>query len=116
MIFVDGVDVGDIEDVALRDRDAVGRRIFIVVATISEQDGHRCAARDHLPRRCRSPTTSTASSTTSARPWTNPLEPLRREEIPRSTSCRTTSTTTSHARLRAPQAAADGAAGVVESS
>jgi ribonuclease J len=33
MIFVDGVDVGDIEDVALRDG------IFIVVATISEQDG-----------------------------------------------------------------------------
>jgi ribonuclease J len=40
MIFVDGVDVGDIEDVALRDRRMLsGDGIFIVVATISEQDG-----------------------------------------------------------------------------
>jgi ribonuclease J len=40
MIFVDGVDVGDIEDVALRDRRMLSADgIFIVVATISEQDG-----------------------------------------------------------------------------
>jgi ribonuclease J len=40
MIFVDGVEVGDIEDVALRDRRALsGDGIFIVVATISGQDG-----------------------------------------------------------------------------
>ncbi|MGH2712533.1 MAG: ribonuclease J [Thermoleophilaceae bacterium] len=40
MIFVDGVDVGDIEDVALRDRRTLSADgIFIVVATISEQDG-----------------------------------------------------------------------------
>jgi ribonuclease J len=40
MIFVDGVDVGDIEDVALRDRRMLSADgIFIVVTTISEQDG-----------------------------------------------------------------------------
>jgi len=40
MIFVDGVDVGDIEDVALRDRRMLSADgIFIVVATISEQEG-----------------------------------------------------------------------------
>src|SRR5207302_7599200 len=40
MIFVDGLDVGDVEDVALRDRRMLSADgIFIVVATISEQDG-----------------------------------------------------------------------------
>jgi ribonuclease J len=44
MIFVDGVDVGDIEDVALRDRRMLSADgIFIVVATISEQDGQSVA-------------------------------------------------------------------------
>jgi ribonuclease J len=44
MIFVDGVDVGDIEDVALRDRRMLSADgIFIVVATISEQDGRSVA-------------------------------------------------------------------------
>ena len=45
MIFVDGVDVGDIEDVALRDRRTLSADgIFIVVATVSGQDGHSVAA------------------------------------------------------------------------
>jgi ribonuclease J len=40
MIFVDGVDIGDVEDVALRDRRMLSADgIFIVVATVSEQDG-----------------------------------------------------------------------------
>jgi ribonuclease J len=40
LVFVDGVDVGDIEDVALRDRRMLSADgIFIVVATVSEQDG-----------------------------------------------------------------------------
>jgi ribonuclease J len=44
MVFVDGVDVGDIEDVALRDRRMLSADgIFIVVATISEQDGRSVA-------------------------------------------------------------------------
>jgi ribonuclease J len=41
MIFVDGVEIGDIEDVALRDRRVLSADgIFIVVATVSAQDGH----------------------------------------------------------------------------
>ncbi|GAC1319279.1 MAG: ribonuclease J [Thermoleophilaceae bacterium] len=41
MIFVDGVDVGDPQDIALRDRRTLSADgIFIVVATISAQDGH----------------------------------------------------------------------------
>ena len=44
MVFVDGVDVGDIEDVALRDRRMLSADgIFIVVATVSEQDGRSVA-------------------------------------------------------------------------
>jgi ribonuclease J len=44
MIFVDGVDVGDIEDVALRDRRMLSADgIFIVVATVSEQSGRSVA-------------------------------------------------------------------------
>jgi ribonuclease J len=40
LIFVDGVDIGEPEDVALRDRRMLSADgIFIVVATISEQDG-----------------------------------------------------------------------------
>ncbi len=45
MIFVDGVDFGDIEDVALRDRRMLSADgIFIVVATVSQQDGQSVAA------------------------------------------------------------------------
>ena len=44
MIFVDGMEVGDIEDVALRDRRMLSADgIFIVVATVSEQDGRSVA-------------------------------------------------------------------------
>jgi ribonuclease J len=40
MIYVDGVDIGDPADVALRDRRMLSADgIFVVVATISEQDG-----------------------------------------------------------------------------
>ena len=40
MIFVDGVEIGDVTDVALRDRRMLSADgIFVVVATISEQDG-----------------------------------------------------------------------------
>jgi ribonuclease J len=51
MIFVDGVDVGDIEDVALRDRRALSADgIFIVVATISGQDGRPLAEPEVIAR------------------------------------------------------------------
>jgi ribonuclease J len=44
VVFVDGVDVGDIEDVALRDRRMLSADgIFIVVATVSGQDGRSVA-------------------------------------------------------------------------
>jgi ribonuclease J len=45
MVFVDGVDIGDPADVALRDRRMLSADgIFIVVATISEQTGESVAA------------------------------------------------------------------------
>ena len=51
MVFVDGVDVGDIEDVALRDRRALsGDGIFIVVATVSGQDGRALAPPEVISR------------------------------------------------------------------
>jgi ribonuclease J len=44
MIFVDGMDIGDPADVALRDRRMLSSDgIFVVVATISEQDGSSVA-------------------------------------------------------------------------
>jgi ribonuclease J len=40
MVFVDGVDIGDMADVALRDRRMLSADgIFIIVATIAEEDG-----------------------------------------------------------------------------
>ena len=40
MIYVDGVEIGDVADVALRDRRMLSADgIFVVVATVSEQDG-----------------------------------------------------------------------------
>ena len=45
MIFVDGVDIGDPADVALRDRRMLSADgIFIVVATVSEQTGESVVA------------------------------------------------------------------------
>ncbi|MEA2443996.1 MAG: ribonuclease, partial [Thermoleophilales bacterium] len=44
LIFVDGVDIGDPEDIALRDRRMLSADgILIVVATIAEQDGRSVA-------------------------------------------------------------------------
>jgi ribonuclease J len=44
MIFVDGVEIGDVADVALRDRRMLSSDgIFVVVATVSEQDGSSVA-------------------------------------------------------------------------
>jgi ribonuclease J len=44
MIFVDGVELGEMADVALRDRRMLSADgIFIVVVTIAEQDGHSVA-------------------------------------------------------------------------
>ncbi len=44
MIFVDGLDIGDVNDVALRDRRMLSADgIFVIVATISEQTGQSVA-------------------------------------------------------------------------
>ena len=44
MIFVDGVEIGDPDDVALRDRRMLSADgIFIVVATVSSTDGRQVA-------------------------------------------------------------------------
>jgi ribonuclease J len=51
MVFVDGVEVGDIEDVKLRDRRALSADgIFIVVATVSGQDGRPLAEPEVIAR------------------------------------------------------------------
>jgi ribonuclease J len=51
MIFVDGVDIGDPDDVALRDRRTLsGDGVFIVVATISSDDGSQVAEPEVLFR------------------------------------------------------------------
>jgi ribonuclease J len=51
VVFVDGVEVGDIEDVALRDRRALSAAgIFIVVATVSGQDGRPLAPPEIISR------------------------------------------------------------------
>jgi ribonuclease J len=51
VVFVDGVEVGDIEDVALRDRRALSADgIFIVVATVSGQDGRPIAPPEVISR------------------------------------------------------------------
>ncbi len=45
MMFVDGVDIGDPDDVALRDRRTMsGDGVFIVVATVSAEDGSSVTA------------------------------------------------------------------------
>ena len=96
MIFVDGVDVGDIEDVALRDRRMLSADgIFIVVATVSEQDGRSVAdAGDHLPRRAL-PRRGGRASSTSCATRSRVARPLGRGGgHARSTSCRATCTTT----------------------
>jgi ribonuclease J len=51
LIFVDGVDIGDVADVALRDRRMLSADgIFIIVATVSEQDGSSVVAPEVLAR------------------------------------------------------------------
>ena len=97
MIFVDGVDVGDIEDVALRDRRMLSADgIFIVVATISEQDGRSVAPPEIIfrgvpfARRRGRP-----ASRRSARPSTSRSRARPRRRSARSSCSRTTSTTTS---------------------
>ncbi len=51
VIYVDGVEIGDIEDVALRDRRALsGDGVLIVVATVSGKDGSSLAPPEIIAR------------------------------------------------------------------
>jgi ribonuclease J len=51
LVFVDGVDIGDVADVALRDRRMLSADgIFIIVAPVSEQDGSSVVAPEVLAR------------------------------------------------------------------
>jgi ribonuclease J len=51
LVFVDGVDIGDVADVALRDRRMLSADgIFIVVATVSEADGSSVVPPEVLTR------------------------------------------------------------------
>jgi ribonuclease J len=51
MVFVDGVEIGDVADVALRDRRMLSADgIFIVVVTVSEQDGSSVADPEVITR------------------------------------------------------------------
>ena len=51
LVFVDGVDIGDVSDVALRDRRMLSADgIFIIVATVSEQDGSSVVPPEVLAR------------------------------------------------------------------
>jgi ribonuclease J len=51
LVFVDGVDIGDVADVALRDRRMLSADgILIVVATVSEEDGSSVVAPEVLAR------------------------------------------------------------------
>jgi ribonuclease J len=50
-VFVDGVDIGDVADVAMRDRRMLSADgIFIIVATVSEQDGSSVVPPEVLAR------------------------------------------------------------------
>ena len=82
MIFVDGMEVGDIEDVALRDRRMLSADgIFIVVATVSEQDGRSVVPPEIIFRGVPFPTRATASWTTSATRWTPRSARSAKEQI-----------------------------------
>ena len=51
LVFVDGVDIGDVADVALRDRRMLSADgILIIVATVSEQDGSSVVSPEVLAR------------------------------------------------------------------
>ena len=96
MIFVDGVDVGDIEDVALRDRRMLSADgIFIVVATVSEQDGRSVAPPEIIFRGVPFVDEAGRLRRGAARRRRRLAGALgRRRRSARSTCCRTTCTTT----------------------
>ena len=97
LVFVDGVEIGDVTDVALRDRRMLSADgIFIIVATVSRARRLlRRPAGGPGPRRARSSTATRTSSTSCARRsrtrWTAPPS----SASPRSRCSSRCSTTTS---------------------
>jgi ribonuclease J len=82
MIFVDGVDIGDPTDVALRDRRMLSADgIFVVVATISEQDGSSVADPEIIFRGVPYPEDADALLGEIREAVTGSLERAAREEI-----------------------------------
>ena len=68
MIFVDGVDIGDVTDVALRDRRMLSADgIFIVVATVARRTAAPSSRPRCSPAACRSSRATRSSSTSCAR-------------------------------------------------
>ena len=98
MIFVDGVDIGDPDDVALRDRRTLSADgVFIVVATISSDDGSQVAPPEIIFRGVPfleadgTTGSSTSSATSSRRRW--PTGPRTPNSVSRRCSRRTSTTT-----------------------
>jgi ribonuclease J len=82
MIYVDGVEIGDMADVALRDRRMLSADgIFVVVATISEQDGASVADPEIIFRGVPYPEDADALLGEIREAVTGSLERAAREEI-----------------------------------
>ena len=99
MIFVDGVDIGDVADVALRDRRMLSADgIFIIVATVSEQDGSSVVPPEVLARGVPFLDGDTRLHRRAARGGRGLARPRRRAaRSPRSTCWSASCTTTSRA-------------------
>ena len=95
MIFVDGVEIGDMADVALRDRRMLSADgIFIVVVTIAEQDGHSVADPEVIFRGVPFSMRPTSCSRRSASSVDETLRMPRGRRSVRSTRCSRCCTTT----------------------
>ena len=112
LVFVDGVDIGDVSDVALRDRRMLSADgIFIIVATVSEQDGSSVVAPEVLARGVPFLDDNAEIIVEIARRSRTRSTARRSSGSPRSTSWSRSCTTTSRPSSTTGSSAADGAAG-----
>ncbi len=113
LVFVDGVDIGDVADVALRDRRMLSADgIFIIVATVSEQDGSSVVPPEVLARGVPFLDDNGAIHRRAARRGRGLARPRRRAADHRDRRARVVPPRRHRGvHLRAPQAAPDGAAG-----
>ena len=114
MIFVDGVDIGDVADVALRDRRMLSADgIFIIVATVSEQDGSSVVPPEVLARGVpfldgqRAPSSTSCARRSRTRSTAPPRSAITEIDVLESHPPRRPG----GVHLRPAQAPADGAAG-----